>query len=228
MVKIFNNIFKNFPTKYIYAGYTVRKGLTTITTSIDGKIIYDVILYSYIDDYLSFYCLMEDGKYKNMKENVKVDLLTADQLISKHLERGDNVKLDKYHEYLEYDKQKPYGVFGLHTIPELLKMEEEQARAENKDIPMAVLGGEKAAYTGLEVDGILRTFNQMHNSQKKSLIIPPIKNSSTDTMDSPIGEELDFYDFVSNKTSEEIVAAIKGINEEADALGNKKYETLGL
>ena len=38
----------------------------------------------------------------------------------------------------------------------------------------------------------------MHNSQKRTLTIPALKNSSTDTMDSPIGEELDFFDFVSN------------------------------
>ena len=107
-------------------------------------------------------------------------------------------------------------------------MEEDQARAENKDIPMAVLNGEKAAYTGLEVDGIIKTFNQMHNSQKRTLTIPALKNSSTDTMDSPIGEELDFFDFVSNKTSDEIVSAIKKIDDNVDALGNKKYETLGL
>lgn len=223
-----NNIFKNFPAEYVFAGYTVRKGLTTMTTSVDGQILYDVFLYSYIDDYLSFYVLMEDGKYKNIKENVKVEVIDAEKLISRHLERGANVNLSKYSEYQQYDKNKAYGVFGLRTIGDLLKIEEEQAKKDDKDISLSVLVGEKTAYSGLEIEGIIKSFNQIINSKKKVLTVPAIKNSPEDTLDSPIGEELDFFDFLSNKTDDKIVEDIKAINDEFDAVGNKKYESLGL
>ena len=52
---MFGSMFKNFPAQYVFAGYTIRKGLTSMTTTIDGNIVYDAFSYTYIDNYLSFY-----------------------------------------------------------------------------------------------------------------------------------------------------------------------------
>ena len=51
-------------SKYVFAGYSVRQGLSVMMTNMDGKMVYDVFLYSYVDNYLSMYFLMENGNYK--------------------------------------------------------------------------------------------------------------------------------------------------------------------
>lgn len=47
-------MLKNLPSKYVYAGYSIRKSLTIMTSNINGRIVYDVFLYTYVDNYLSF------------------------------------------------------------------------------------------------------------------------------------------------------------------------------
>lgn len=221
---MFGSMFKNFPAQYVFAGYTIRKGLTSMTTTIDGNIVYDAFSYTYIDNYLSFYILMEDGTYKNMKENVKVNSITGEDLISKHLKRAAYVDMS---EYEQYDKTKPYGVFGLRNINALLKKEEEDAKNNaDKDISMAVLIGEKPSYTGMEISGIIKRFNERHGCDERALLVPAIKKDSNDEFDSLIGEELDFYDFISNKDADEVVKAVRDICNQIDAVGNKVYETL--
>ena len=52
---MFGYMFKNLPAKYIFAGYGVRKSLTILTTEENGKIIYDVFLYTHVDKYSSYF-----------------------------------------------------------------------------------------------------------------------------------------------------------------------------
>lgn len=221
---MFGYMFKNFPAQYVFAGYTIRKGLTSMTSTLGDKIIYDAFLYTYIDNYLSFYVLMEDGKYKNMKENVKVDVVNGEDLISRHLKRAEYVDMS---EYEQHDRNKAYGVFGLKNINDLIKEEEEAGKnREDKDISLTVLLGQKPSYTGMEIMGVIKRFNEEHGCDERSLLIPAIKKDSNDEFDSIIGEELDFYDFISNKNADEIVKEIRDICSQTDAVGNKIYETL--
>ena len=48
-------LLKNLPAKYIYAGYCVRKSLTIMSTESNGRMLYDVFLYTYVDNFLSFF-----------------------------------------------------------------------------------------------------------------------------------------------------------------------------
>lgn len=57
-------LMKNLPAKYIYAGYCIRKGFTIMTSQENGKIVYDTFLFTYVDNFLSFFLKMDNGKYK--------------------------------------------------------------------------------------------------------------------------------------------------------------------
>ena len=114
---MFNYLFKNIPTKYVFAGYNVRKGLTIMTTDTLDGIIYDIFLNTYIDNYLSFYILMEDGKYKCVDLKQSFEEINLDDLPSRHLYRG------RYYdssEFGEYDKEQVIGVYGLRDLQELI------------------------------------------------------------------------------------------------------------
>ena len=42
------NILKSYPAKYVFAGYSVRQGLSVMMTNMNGKMVYDIFLYSYV------------------------------------------------------------------------------------------------------------------------------------------------------------------------------------
>ncbi len=71
-------LIKSLPAKYVFAGYNVRKSLTIMTSQVNGKTIYDEFLFTYIDNYVSFYILMENGKYKSVDYNVEVPEFNAE------------------------------------------------------------------------------------------------------------------------------------------------------
>ena len=60
---MFGLMLKNIPSKYAFAGYNVRKSLSVMMTNINGKMVYDIFLFTYIDNYLTFYLQMESGLY---------------------------------------------------------------------------------------------------------------------------------------------------------------------
>ena len=38
---MFGYALKNLPSKYVYAGYSVRKSVTVLTTEVNGEVVYD-------------------------------------------------------------------------------------------------------------------------------------------------------------------------------------------
>lgn len=219
-------MFKNLPAQYVFGGYAIRKGITSMTSDINGQVVYDVFLNTYVDDEMSFFILMEDGTYKSVSEDVKVGVLELKDLVSKHLERGDYVDTSKFP---QYDKSKIFGVYGIKNINEILKLTEElDKNDDSKDISLSALIGEKAAYTGMEIKGIINRFNKINNGQKRSLLIPAVKNNLEDEYESKFGVEDDFINYFAEKTPEEFVGEIRKMVDELDAVGNKKYESLGL
>ena len=70
---MFNYMLKNLPAKYVFAGYNVRKSFTIMTSIENGRTVYDSFLYTYVDNYLSFYIQMEDGSYKNVDLKILED-----------------------------------------------------------------------------------------------------------------------------------------------------------
>ena len=220
-------LIKNLPAEYVYGAYSVRKGITSQTsTSEDGKIIYDAFLYTYIDDYLSFYILMEDGTYKNVNEKVNVTPTPTPGLASRHLDRGNYVDTSKYG---DYDKNKVVGIFGAMKINDILAKIGEMAKEDaSKDISYNSLIGEKSAYTGLEIGTILNEYNNKMGRKKRALTVPALKKDENDPYESMIGLDSDFEEFIKDKDPEDIMKELIRINDEQDALGNKVYETLGM
>ncbi len=218
---MFGYMFKNLPAKYIFAGYGVRKSLTILTTEENGKIIYDVFLYTYVDNYLSFFLQMENGKYKSVDFNVEVPETSAEELVSRHLSRGLMKNIDDYE---EYDRETLVGVFGLRNIEVLMKQTDEMKKqnSEGFDVSLEAILDIKAQYMGMEVMGVINNFNKCLKYDKGRITIPPITYGPDDPYKSLIGDEMDYFDFMSNKDSDKIIQDLKKLADSLDGIGNIK------
>lgn len=218
---MFGYMFKNLPAKYIFAGYGVRKSLTILTTEENGKIIYDVFLYTYVDNYLSFFLQMENGKYKSVDFNVEVPETSAEELVSRHLSRGLMKNMDDYE---EYDRETLVGVFGLRNIEVLMKQTDEMKKqnSEGFDVSLEAILDIKAQYMGMEVMGVINNFNKCLKYDKGRITIPPITYGPDDPYKSLIGDEMDYFDFMSNKDSDKIIQDLKKLADSLDGIGNVK------
>lgn len=214
-------MLKNLPSKYVYAGYSIRKSLTIMTSNINGHIVYDVFLYTYVDNYLSFYLQMDNGKYKNVNYNIMVDEADAEDLISRHLSRGSVINTDDYE---EYDKNNIVGVFGLRNIETLIKQVDDMKKEdpENHDISLEALMDVKNQYMGMEIVGVINQFNKCLKYEKGMITVPPIKKDMTDDYESLIGDEMDYFDFMSGKDSDQIIRELKLLDDTLDGVGNVK------
>ncbi len=217
---MFSYMFKNLPSKYVFAGYSIRKSLTIMTSVENGKIVYDVFLYTYIDNYLSFYILMESGKYKNVETGEEVPLANAEDLMSKHLSRGRVVDEDDYE---KVDKEKIAGVFGVRNMEELVHQVDDMAKeSDSHDVSLEAMLDIKSQYMGMEIIGSINKFNSLLGYPKGIITIPALSNGPTDTYKSLIGDNMDFFDFVSNKSSDQIVKDLKKLADSVDGIGNLK------
>jgi len=213
---MFGYTFKNLPAQYVFAGYSIRKSHTVMTKVENGKIVYDTFLFTYIDNYLSFYIQMENGLYKNVSLGVEVPEAHAEDLISKHIARGKIVDFDE-----EYDKEKVVGVFGLRSIDDLMKQVDEMKKHDEKsDVSLQAIIDIKKQYMGIEINGIIESFNKRLGYEKGEITVPPIKGTMEDDFNSVIGDELDYFDFMSNKDSDTIVRELKALSDTIDGVGN--------
>ena len=217
---MFNYMLKNLPAKYIFGGYSVRKSFTVMTSHEDGKLVYDTFLYTYVDNYLSFYILMDDGNYKHVESGTCVPEAKADMLMSKHIVRG---RLKDEEEFSKYNRDTIVGVFGLRSMEEIMKQTDEMnIAAKNEDIRISGLLDLKNAYMGMEVTGAINAFNRALKYDKGYITVPPITNGPEDPYQSLIGDEMDYFDFMSNKTSDEIIRDLKKLDDSLDGVGNIK------
>lgn len=217
---MFGFTFKSIKSEYIYAGYNVRKSFSVVNSVEDKKVIYDSFLYTYIDTNLSFYILMDNGLYKNVDLDIEVPEATAEEIKSLHIARG---RIDDTSEYDEYDKDKVVGVFGLHKIDEVIKLADELGKKDNeKDVSLQAILDVKSQYTGMEVNTIISKFNRLLKRPSGHITVPPIKNDASDPYNSLIGDEMDFFDFMSNKDSEQIMDDLCLLNQNLDGVGNVK------
>lgn len=214
-------LFKNLPAKYIYAGYGVRKSLTILTTEENGRIIYDVFLYTYVDNYLSFFIQMENGSYRSVDFKVDVPEISAEDLVSRHLSRGLMKNMDDYE---EYDREKLIGVFGLRNFEILMKQTDEMKKenSDGFDVSLEALLDVKNQYMGVEVMGVINNFNKCLKYEKGRITIPPITYGPNDPYQSLIGDEMDYFDFMSNKDSDKIIQDLKKLADSLDGIGNVK------
>ena len=217
---MFNYLMKNLPSKFVYAGYNVRKSITVMTSVVEEKVVYDIFSFTYVDNYLSFYLLMDDGKYKCVNEKVNVEAVDAEGLASRHLFRGEYYDATQY---TMYDKEQVVGVFGLRPFSTLIVQADEMEKANGSaEMSMQALLDTKASYTGLEITGVINRFNKNLHWEKGIITVPPITYGEGDTYVSVIGDEMDFFDFMSNKNSDEVIRSLKELVDTLDGVGNKK------
>jgi len=221
---MFGYMLKNLPAKYVFAGYSVRKSLTILTSEVNGHIVYDVFLYTYVDNYLSFYVQMDNGKYKNVENNVEVEEATAEDMMSKHLSRGYMKHLDDE----QYDKEKIVLVFGLRNMETLMKQVDamKKADADSFDVSLEALMDVKSQYMGMEIMGAINTFNKCLKYEKGRITVPPITYGPNDSYQSLIGDEMDYFDFMSGKDSDVIIQELKRLDDSLDGVGNVKKESI--
>ncbi len=217
---MFGMVLKNIPAKYAFAGYSVRKGLSVMMTNMNGKMVYDIFIYSYVDNYLSFYTLMENGKYKNVDTGEEVPEAMAEDIMSKHLYRGPNKDASSYG---IYDKEKIIGVFGVRNIETLMKETDEIAKKDDtRDVSLQAFLDVKAQYMGMEIMGVINRFNNYLKWEKDTMTVPAIKYGMEDEFESVIGDEMDFFDFMSNKDSDQVIREIRLLTASTDGIGNVK------
>ena len=123
---------------------------------------------------------MEDGLYKDISSGLKLPKIEADDIVSKHLERSEHIDMD---EYGEYDKNKPIGVYGLHSFAEMIKLEDMNASIEQKGLKIGDLKSInlKKSYTGMEALGVVGRFNNRNKLDNKKFCVPAIKKDENDT-----------------------------------------------
>lgn len=217
---MFGNMFKKIPAKYAFAGYSVRKGLSVMMSNVDGKIVYDIFSYAYVDNYLSFYILMDDGNYKNANLDVTVPEAKAEDLMSKHLYRGPSKDTSAYD---IPNKDTIVGVFGVRNIDTLMKQADDMGQNDDShDVKLQAVLDIKTQYMGMEIEGVINRFNKYLKYEKDILTVPPIVVNPGDDYVSLIGDEMDFYDFMSNKSSDQIIHDIKVLSDNTDGIGNVK------
>lgn len=209
-------MMKSLPGEYVFGGYSVRKSTAVLSRKEDNKIYYDKFLYTYVDNFLSFYILMEDGSYMNVETNDKVPLLNAEDLMSKHLVM--NEELDE-----EYERDKIIGVFGIRNMETLIKQVDDMNVAN--DAHEARLKGlieAKKSYMGLEITSTISAFNKATRRKEDYVTVPPIKYSAEDTYNSIIGDEIDYFDFMSNKDDDTIIDDLMKLAQSIDGVDNVK------
>lgn len=217
---MFNYLLKNIPAQYAFGGYAVRKSTSIVSTDVDGELLFDIFTYTYIDKQMTMFILMEDGTYKSVEYDKKVPALDAAGIMSKHLYRGKEYNKE---DYPLYDKEEICGVFGLRDMLKL--MEEADAYASkigSSDMRLQAIYDIKKSYTGMEIMGAIGKFNQINKWGKGLITVPPIKYDETDSFNSVIGDELDFFDIFSNRSIDECVKEIKRLDDLTDGIGNIK------
>ena len=219
-------LLKNLPTEFLYGGYLVKKGISSTTETVDGKIIYDAFLYTYIEESVTMFIKMEDGSFKSVNENAKVIEVTDEDLVSKHLERAEFVDIA---DYGEYNKDQPYGVYISNSLEDIIKDEMTTEIDENQTTTsrQAVIGIKKSL-SGMEALGFVNRYNKRHKLGNKTVCLPPIKKDGNDTLDSLIGDMEDYKKLIEGKSHDEIVKILLEKAESLDSVGNRVYESLGL
>lgn len=209
-------MMKNLPGEYVFGGYSVRKSTAVLSRKEDNKIYYDKFLYTYVDNFLSFYILMEDGTYMNVETSDRVPLLNAEDLMSKHLPM--NEEIDE-----EYERDKIIGVFGIRNMESLIKQVDDMNIANNaQEARLKGLIETKKAYMGFEITSTIAAFNKATRRRADYVTVPPIKYNAEDTYTSIIGDEIDYFDFMSNKDDDTIIDDLMKLNQSIDGVDNVK------
>lgn len=213
-------MLKTIPAQYVFAGYNVRKGLSVMSHVENGRMVYDIFVYSYMEDRLSFYILMDDGKYKNVETGVKVDEIKVDNLISRHLYSGESYDLENFG---QYDKEQLAGVFGLRDMSQLMiDIDNYEAKIGTNKLKAQALHDVRKGYTGLEVNTLINRWNSDFSKYKGNFTVPAISYGQNDSYQSSIGDEIEFYDLINEKSNDEIVEILREIANKLDGLGNVK------
>lgn len=207
-------MMKNLPGEYVFGGYSVRKSTAVLSRKEDNKIYYDKFLYTYVDNFLSFYILMEDGSYMNVETSDRVPLLNAEDLMSKHLDMKE--ELDE-----EYERDKIIGVFGIRNMETLIKQVDDMNIANNaQEARLKGLIEPKKSYMGMEITSTISAFNKATRRRADYVTVPPIKYSAEDTYNSIIGDEIDYFDFMSNKDDDTIIEDLMKLDQSIDGVDN--------
>ncbi len=207
-------MMKNLPADYVFGGYSVRKSTAVISRKEDNKIYYDKFLYTYVDNFLSFYILMDDGLYMNVETGDRVSLLGAEELMSKHLRMEENIEE-------EYERDKIVGVFGIRNMETLIKQVDDMNIANDaKEARLKGLIEPKKAYLGMEITSTIAAFNKATRRRADYVTVPPIKYGEDDTYHSIIGDELDYFDFMSNKEDDAIIDDLMKLDQSIDGVDN--------
>lgn len=207
-------MMKNLAGEYVFGGYSVRKSTAVLSRKEDNKIYYDKFLYTYLDNFLSFYILMEDGSYMNVETNDRVPLITAEELMSKHLPANEVLEED-------YERDKIIGVFGIRNMEALIKQVDDMNIANNaQEARLKGLIEPKKSYMGFEITSTIAAFNKATRRKADYIVVPPIKYGEEDTYKSIIGDELDYFDFMSNKDDDTIIDDLMKLNKCIDGVDN--------
>lgn len=209
-------MMKNLSAEFVFGGYSVRKNTAFANRRVGSRVFYDRFVYTYIDTFLSFYILMEDGTYMNVETKDRVPLLTAEDLMSKHLKPGEDFEET-------YEREKIIGVFGVRQMDALVKQVDDLNSSNGvEEVRLKGLIEPKKAYMGMEINAIILSFNKATNRTRKEIIIPPIKYDFDDEYESVLGDEIDYFDFVSNKDADAIIDDLIKLNDSMDGVGNLK------
>ena len=77
----------------------------------------------------------------------------------------------------------------------------------------------------MEVMGVISKFNRINGWKKNLITVPAIIYGPEDTYKSVIGDDLDFFDFLSNKGPDKIVRELKKLDDSTDGIGNLLEDT---
>jgi hypothetical protein len=121
----------------------------------------------------------------------------------------------------EYERDKIIGVFGIRNMETLIKQVDDMNIANNvQEARLKGLIEPKKAYMGFEITSTIAAFNKATRRRADYVTVPPIKYGEEDVYYSIIGDELDYFDFMSNKEDDAIIDDLMKLDQSIDGVDN--------
>ena len=166
-----NKAVKNIPLEYVYIGYLVSKGTSMENVNVNGMILRDIYINTYITINPVVLVLMEDGTYKDLETNNKYPKIEYNSLVSKHIARGSSLNISNYP---MHNRNNYIGVFNLMKFEDVVKkvIDDEM---HSKALILNVDTRLKSSYTLMEMNSILKKyFKDDSESVVKTFVVPPV------------------------------------------------------
>lgn len=215
-----NKVVKNIPLQYAYIGYLVSKGTSMENITVNGNILRDIYINTYITIDPVVLILMEDGTYKDLETNNKYSKVDYNMLVSKHIARGNSLNIS---DFPMYNRNNYIGVFNISKFEDVVnKVIDDEMHS--KALILNVETRLKSSYTLMEMNSILKKYLKNDSeSVVKTFVVPPVLRDELDDIKTVFGLEKDFLYSYLGMSEEDIIKSLKEKSNEYMSIRNQNF-----